>query len=381
MFLKHTISIVVLFVASLFFLFPTLRTTAKQYNEKRLIAQAQVTFQIPSPSHSQIQELESNSFIQRVFPYYDVFATVKVKNRRLSNYYAMLIDDNSTDVFPLTQSALRLEYDPVSSSSPGAFVDYAFSKEYDVSIGDELTIEIGLESLSVVIAGIVLNCVDYLPLQNDSGGALIIAISPKTLSNIAGKTLHYSGAFLRVNDKNKAKEYLQNYKPLGLFRERSDFKTDEDYQKYIRDFTAMSYEAEIRDLTQLNNFLLQAGNTVLDSFPLPIIVILCLIIITIVSFSNQDIRHTIRTRAKNGEKETRIAKSIRASILAIIYSTSFFYILILAFVISRSKIYCPILFYFPTIIVTLGGILVISHIFANLFAKKTAQKYTGRVSG
>jgi hypothetical protein len=379
MLVKCIISVIVLLIASFGFLFPALRDTARNYNEKRLSEQAQILFQIPSPSHNQVAEMESLPFIKQVFAYYDVFATLAVNDRKLPNYYTMLINDNSSDIFPLTQSTLRLKDRNIRGSSPSAFVDYAFSKEFKVNTGDNLTIGIGSEILSVPIDGIILNCQDYLPIQNDTGGTLIIAISPSKLSDIADKTLQYSGAFLRINDYNRTKDYLQNYKPFGLFREKTSFKNDEDYQKYVRDFSGISYEAEIRDLTHIDVSLSKTENAVLRAFPLTVIMVLCLILIVVVSFSKPDIRYTISTRLKNGEKTNSIEKAIRDPILTIIFLICLSYILILALNLSKSTIYCPILSYFSIIFVNLVIMLFLGIVFAILFAKEVVKKYTGRV--
>jgi hypothetical protein len=376
MLIKCIISIIVFLIASLIFLFPALRDTARNYNRKRLAAQAQIAFQIPSPSNNQVEEMELQPFIQQVFSYYDVFTAVTLKGRQMPNYYTMLISDNSADSFPLTQPSLRLKKG-YNNTSPFAFVDYAFAKTLSVGVGDNLTIEIGSKILSVPIYGITANCQDYLPIQNDMGGALIIAISPAELSSIAGKTLQYSGAFLCVSDYNKTKDYLQNYKPFGLLRERSVSENEEDYRKYINDFTSISYEAEIRDFTRPDIFLTQVGNTVLASLPLTIIMMVCFILITTVSFSDQNIRYIITTYIKNGEKINSIRKKIRNPILTVVLLTCMVCVFILVFNISKNTMYCPILSYIPIITGTLGVMLVFGIVFANLFAKSIVQKYTG----
>jgi hypothetical protein len=209
------------------------------------------------------------------------------------------------------------------------------------------------------------------------GGALIIVISPAELSDIAGKMLQYSGAFLRVNDHNRAKNYLQSYKPFGLLRERIDFKNEEDYQKYIQDFTNISYEAEIRDFTQADISLIQMENTVLGSLPLTIIMVLCFILTTVVSFSNQDIRDTIITRVKNGENTNSIRQIMRNSILIVVFLACLFYIFTLLFNIAKSRVYCPVLSYMPIIAVTLGVMLVFGVVFSGIFVENAARKYTG----
>lgn len=70
----------------------------------------------------------------------------------------MLIPDNSADIFPLTQSSLRVKEKHDNNSSPSAFVDYAFAKEFGVIVGDNLTIGIGSKILSVPVCGITVNC-------------------------------------------------------------------------------------------------------------------------------------------------------------------------------------------------------------------------------
>ena len=56
----------------------------------------------------------------------------------------------------------------------------------------------------------------------------------------------YSSAYISSNNCQETWNYLStNYKPLGRQKSRSEFESDEDYQKYLTEFNSNNYSLEI----------------------------------------------------------------------------------------------------------------------------------------
>ena len=201
-------------------------------------------FDIPSPSFSQVEQLEKESFIESVFPYYYTESDVSVngKTRETNLFFSDAMDNLGQTMYC---SSRMIEKSNKDFENP-ILVDYQFVKDTGAQLGDTVSVTFGTTKIDFQIVAIYETNTYY------DGGAVmaywgglqkdaIMAMSPN---------LTYSGAYVQAAQYSQCKQYFDTqYKPYGRLRDASEFATQEAYETHYNAFMSASYANEITDFS------------------------------------------------------------------------------------------------------------------------------------
>ena len=201
-------------------------------------------FDIPSPSFAQIEQLENESFIESVFPYYytEVDVSVNGKTRETNIFFSDAMEKLGQTMYC---SSRMIEKSNKDFENP-ILVDYQFVKDTGAKLGDTVSVTFGATKIDFQIAAIYETNTYY------DGGAVmaywgglqkeaIMAMSPNLI---------YSGAYVQAAQYSQCKQYFDTqYKPYGRLRDASEFATQEAYETHYNAFMSASYANEITDFS------------------------------------------------------------------------------------------------------------------------------------
>ena len=201
-------------------------------------------FDIPSPSASQIEQLEQESFIESVFPYYytEIDVSVNGKERETNLFFSEAMDKLGQTMYC---SSRRIEKSNKDFDNP-ILVDYQFVRDTGAELGDTVSVTLGGTKVDFQIAAIYETNTYY------DGGAIMAywGGTQKQVIMNSSTNLTYSGAYVQASNYSKCKQYLDTqYKPYGRLRDASEFATQEAYEIHYNAFMSSSYANEITDFS------------------------------------------------------------------------------------------------------------------------------------
>ena len=205
---------------------------------------SQSIYDIPSPSLEQISQLENESFIESVFPYFytEIDLSVNDKTRETNLFFSDSFDKLEQTMYC---SSRLIEKSDKEFENP-ILVDYQFIQDTGAEIGTTVSVTFGNTTIHFQVSAIYETNTYY------DGGAVmaywgglqkeaIVALSP---------SLNYSGAYVQANQHSQCKQYLETqYKPYGRLRDASEFATQEAYETHYNAFMSASYANEITDFS------------------------------------------------------------------------------------------------------------------------------------
>lgn len=201
-------------------------------------------FDIPSPSFSQIEQLESESFIESVFPYYytEIDVSVNGKKRETNLFFSDAMDKLDQTMYC---GSRLIEKSNKDFENP-ILVDYQFIKDTGAKLGDTISVVLGTTKIDFQIAAIYETNTYY------DGGAVMAywgGLQKETVMTMSPK-LTYSGAYVQATQYSQCKQYFDTqYKPYGRLRDASEFATQEAYETHYNAFMSASYANEITDFS------------------------------------------------------------------------------------------------------------------------------------
>jgi len=340
------ITTVLVIIISIFLLSPFERKVSENFNINKLRKEANISFQIPSPGRSQIQEIMNNQNIDAVFPYYDLFTDVSAGNKKiLSDHYVMFITSSQAGTFPFVQESMFIKNGNIDTKKPLAFIDYSFAKQYRLSLGTEIGFNIGSASLTAPVAAITYNVNKLMHIMEGDGteGILIISIPESYIPDLEesiGRTIQFGGAYIRTKNTNAVKAYLKDYKPLGRLKDRRLFPTENEYIKYLNDFNKISYSAEIRDLS--NTFTSFSPLYIVEVIPILPLTLLLLFTFLFFSFNSQKFIAFARENIKNGGSVRNILRSIKTYLFYFTVYIIILYFVLFCIIVKLDNTYYPI---------------------------------------
>ena len=201
-------------------------------------------FDIPSPSFEQIEQLENESFIESVFPYYytEIDLSVNGKTRETNLFFSDAMDKLDQTMY----CDFRLIEKSNADFENPILVDYQFVKDTGASLGDTVSLTLGVTEIDFQIAAIYETNTYY------DGGAVMAywGGSQKEAIMALSPNLTYSGAYVCASQQSQCKHYFETqYKPYGRLRDRSEFATQESYDIHYDAFMSASYANEITDFS------------------------------------------------------------------------------------------------------------------------------------
>lgn len=292
----------------------------ERYNDTSIYIHSACNFIIPSPGLEQVDELEKNDFIDHVEPYFYTETTAKIKDKEVDSNVIMIDDVKSLEHSPYTKQRL---IDGTLGNSHSAIVDFSFSKVNHVKVGDTIEIMFGLQKYSYKVSAICETNTMY------NGGVVLVnwtAEEKQSVIEFASAKLNYSGAWIVSGNHLQCENYLMNdYKPLGRLKDRSEFSSDEAYQIHLEAFNNADFSAEIIDFstsyTQVESKYedYQIKALVYFSFAvlLPLIVALLIMLLGYAKNQKQLVKKAISVNADNRSKILRL-KNLEIGLIGLI---------------------------------------------------------------
>ena len=304
---------------------------AKNYSEndlkKSVYEKSNISYDIPSPTKSQLKELRSQSFVVDAFGYYITEAGININGN--STKAKLMISDCVDSVEMTMFNSQRVVEKGSGSYEIPLYIGNDFAIDNNLKIGDEIT----YNGFKLTVAAI------FEP-DTYKGCILVPVASGEFLDMIEGSTNAYSGAYIEVNDEKAAENYLRSYKPEGRLKDRAAFESDEEYQIHFDAWSDASYYNEITSfsdklsdvrLTDTNGIWVGSG-----------VVLFIYVVVNLILFLRKTERYYFKTRkSRIGLKTyyvlTMITELIFSGIAAI--TTSFICSLLNNVYISQSAIF------------------------------------------
>lgn len=180
---------------------------------------------VKGPSMSQIESFKSNENITKCIPYLEIDLNMKINDKINQNTVLVFDDFNDLQYSELTRYR-EIESSNLVSNSVG--IDFKFSKNNGLSLNDEFTMYIdGAEQICKVST---IFKTDYIFTKG-------IVVTTTNLVSSSFKTF----AYLKTNNIVSLKKQFEDYIPMGTLLPKSEYQTDEQYQKYLDEFYSKDY--------------------------------------------------------------------------------------------------------------------------------------------
>ena len=191
---------------------------------------------VPTPSETQLPELENETSIDHVVPFYKT-EQIKYDGKSLNT---ILINDINDYMYTELSTGLLIEKDMLNTNS--ILIDLRFAEVFSVELGD---------SIELNISGVIYTYqVDGLFKENTFSSketfGTVLFETPEVFSS--DESMVYSGAYIVSNNPQMTWLYLADYAPLGRLRNQRIDESNEDYAEYVSDFSNQDYSLELIDL-------------------------------------------------------------------------------------------------------------------------------------
>lgn len=263
------------------FVVPYAKNVSENDLKKGVFEASSISYDIPSPTKSQLSELRSQSFVVDVFGYYITEAGLNING---NNIKAKLMISDCVDSVEMTMfNSRRAIQKGTGSYETPLYIGEDFAIDNNLKIGDEIT----CNGYKLTVAAI------FEP-DTYKGCILVPVTSGEFLNMIESSTNAYSGAYIEVNDENAAESYLRSYKPEGRLKDRDSFESDEEYQIHYDAWADASYYNEITSFSdKLNGVRLTDTNGIWIGSG---VVVLIYLIVNLILFIRKTERYYFKTR-------------------------------------------------------------------------------------
>ena len=323
------LEIILIFIFAVCLLLPAIRKTAAKCSHNSLVSNSRLDFKIPSPSKEQIKFIEKMSSVDAVFPFFDTFAAVQVDSKVLKDTFVLIVPSQCKNDFPLVNNKLLIKGE-LTSGDEMLFADYSFFKKNEVDIDSPVKISLGTTNKEFKLSGVINNFGDLLSSSETQKNAVLLFLDEKDLDSYVGKSISYSGAYIRCNDAKSFKQYLESYKTYGRMKTRDAFDSEQKYKEYVDYFNKGNYGAEILNL-ELRNKLDMSDISIRLAFIFAIVSFVVILIFGILVITDKALIHNSQSLIQNGEDFSVVKNSVKI-LLSILLWTIIFEICILFYV-------------------------------------------------
>ena len=234
------LAIITSILLSLIVVKTTVDTINSSYKKNSLAMNSEISFQIPSPSKTQIKDLEKSGVISEAFAYY--FTETKAVIGKKSYDISLLMSDTMKNIdFTMYSKSRLIESDASGNNTDYAYIDYSFASRTGLKIGDKITVNLAGKTFELTVSRIYEDnsVFDKTPILCEYSGI------QKKIYEEAVNHISYSGAFVKCDDFSKAQSAFQNYIPEGKLRARNEFDSDSAFNSYNNSIKTSNYAKEI----------------------------------------------------------------------------------------------------------------------------------------
>lgn len=225
-------SIIVVLVSCLVFVNPNIEYSAQNRAETSVYELSKIDYDIPSPTRDQLLNINDYEFIDETFGYFYTQSQVMIGTKNIRTN--ILLSDNLLNLdFTMYNSNRLIEFTEIDNVNP-IYIDFEYSKKNNLTLDDKIKFLNNEFTVSRIYEtnSYFSSCV-FIPMLEQS---IFYGIEKET---------PYSGAFLKVNNHEKAEHFLRNYKPLGRLKDKSSFESEEAYQDHYNAWNNTDFYNEI----------------------------------------------------------------------------------------------------------------------------------------
>ena len=236
------ISLAMSLVFAFGFIFPNNSAVKTIENNNSIYLNTQIDYQLPSPSKTQLGEIQNLQFVDSTFGYY--LTKTNVEGSKTSKVNLMMSDCMDKIEFTLFNPKTEIEH--IAESANYAYIDEVASKALNAKVGDTISATIAGSKISYTVCGL------YKDTKLFKEGAVMVDFfgQTKVAYESAVSAKGYSAAFLKVNNLSACADYLRNYKPEGRLKDRDEFESDEAYETYNNSILSGNYSNEITNFAE-----------------------------------------------------------------------------------------------------------------------------------
>lgn len=230
------------------FIKPQINVEAENRTKTSVYTDSEISYDIPQPTKEQLDTIEDESFVDSVFGYYYTETQIyhngkNIKTKVLFSDYMQNVDFTMYSLARCIEKSDKVLLNPV-------FIDYAFAKNNNVQVEDQLK-----------MGEILFDVQAVYETNTYFGSAILIPLVGAQKELIDAQGGSYSGAFIKVNDKNAAQNYWKTYKPYGRLKSPEMFSTPEAYEYHYQAWSSASYLNEITDFEE------KGKSVLLETYP------------------------------------------------------------------------------------------------------------------
>lgn len=250
-----------------------------------------IDFIIPSPSYSQIQEIEQNqeTGVTAITPYYETSSSARINGNEAKGSVLFIADASKVDYTPY--GTKRIVSGEKSVTEGNAIVDRTYIENNSCKIGDTVEMTLSGHQFTFTVTGMTEDNTYY------NGGTIALVLSSEQVAQLESDGVGYSAAYVAASDYEKCKRYLLNeYKPYGRLKDESEFDNQEAYQQHVNNFNDANWSKEITNCKDNYSSLsvkyenVESGiyrNTIIAA----VIVLLAAVIFNIVLLKNESLKN------------------------------------------------------------------------------------------
>ena len=200
-----------------------------------------IDFIVPGPGYDQITEIEGNEAagVEVMTPYYETSTSVSINGISVSNGNVLIFPDAAKAEYT-PYAASRIIKGEKSINIGSAVVDSVYADANNCGLGDEIQIVIAGQTYRFTVTGITPSNTYH------KEGSIAVFIDEAQTAALKEAGITYSASYVSASDYEACKNYLFNeYKPLGRLKDKTEFDSDDIYNRHVQNFNDADWSKEI----------------------------------------------------------------------------------------------------------------------------------------
>ena len=227
-------------ICSLSFVKNNIQQAQDKKTFESIYADTTIDFIVPSPSYTQVEEIEKSPDTGIAFftPYYETTTNITVEDKPAKGTTIILPEERKVQYTPYGSSRIVSGQNEIATGS--AVADRIFVEKNGCHIGDTVSLRISDHDYTFIISGVAETNTYY------SDGTIAVVLSDEQAKQLQDNGLKYSAAYVAASDYEKCKLYLYNdYKPYGRLKNEESFDNKDAYNQHVQNFESADWAKEI----------------------------------------------------------------------------------------------------------------------------------------
>ena len=245
-----------------------------------------IDFIVPSPSYSQVEEVEQNSEtgIAALIPYYETTTAAIVEGKTAKGTIIIFPEESKVQYTPYGSSRIISGKNDIAAGS--AIADRIFVEKNDCGVGDTVSLSISDFDYTFIISGVAETNTYY----ND--GTIAVILTEEQAKQLQDNGVKYSAAYVSASDYEKCKSYLYtDYKPYGRLKEEASFDSKDAYNQHVQNFESADWTKEITNCKDNYSALSVKYENVGSGILMNMVIAAIIVFLAVIIFNSVLLRH------------------------------------------------------------------------------------------